>query len=334
MQRNFDPIVRNPHLLTIAGNFWPRKVDAVRFSPQRREYQVDARNRIVVIAHQPVEQPAGHIVLLHGLEGSSNAGYIISLSQHALEHGFAVHRVNHRSCGESETLCEGSYHSGLTSDARTIIEALRDRDPVPIFLVGFSLGGNVALKLGGELGQTDLLAGICAVSTPIDLAACVRAMDKASNRFYTKRFVSRLRARVQRKSRTYPQLYDAARLRGVKTIWQFDDAFTAPLFGFGTAESYYATQSAARYLDSIRVPTLVICSKDDPMVPFEIYNHPAFDENPYLTLLATEHGGHLGFLSRKKPRFWLDSIILDWIAERSAQQSRGNVTRMAETGVS
>jgi predicted alpha/beta-fold hydrolase len=203
------------------------------------------------------------------------------------------------------------YHSGLTSDTRVILERLRRRGP--LFLVGFSLGGNVALKLAGELGETDLLSGVCAISTPIDLAACVRCLDKRSNILYARRFLGRLCDRVRRKSRLAPDLYSPAGLDEIGTIWEFDDRFTAPLFGFGTAANYYATQSAARYLDAIRVPTLVICAKDDPLVPFEIYGHPAFRSNPALTLLATEHGGHLGFLSRRKPRFWVDRTALDWI---------------------
>jgi predicted alpha/beta-fold hydrolase len=119
-----------------------------------------------------------------------------------------------------------------------------------------------------------------------------------------------------------PHLYNTTALDDVKTIWEFDDRFTAPLFGFGTAANYYATQSAAQYLDAIRIPTLVICSKDDPLVPFAVYDQAAFRTNPALTLIATEYGGHLGFLSRRPPRFWLDGIVLDWIgATFSARQS-------------
>lgn len=237
--------------------------------------------------------------------------------------GFGVHRANFRSCGGTEDICETSYHSGLTSDTRTILQEVAARELGPIFLVGFSLGGNVALKLAGELGQTRLIAGTCAVSTPIDLAACVRCIDKSSNQLYGRRFLDRLRTRVRRKSVTSPHLYSTANLDGVKTIWEFDDRFTAPLFGFGTAANYYATQSAAQYLDAIRIPTLVVCSQDDPLVPFEIYDQPAFRSNPALTLMATEHGGHLGFLSRRRPRFWLDGVVLDWIGAVSSLFLRG-----------
>jgi predicted alpha/beta-fold hydrolase len=173
----------------------------------------------------------------------------------------------------------------------------------------------VALKLAGELGNSSLLSGFCAISAPIDLAACVRVIDKPANIIYARRFLSRLRDRIKRKSLLSPHLYNPAGLARVHSIWEFDDAFTAPLFGFGTAANYYATQSAGNFLDAIRLPTLVITAQDDPLVPFEIYRHPAFAENSALTLLAPRYGGHLGFLSRHRPRFWLDGVCLNWIGE-------------------
>lgn len=320
----FTPIFRNPHLLTIAGNYWPRKIDERRFPAKRVEYRIDRTTTVLSIEHQPHEPAGAQIVFLHGLEGSAEAGYIRSFAQEALERGFGVHRLNLRSCGGTEELSETMYHSGLTGDTRVIIERLR-RAGDPVFLVGFSLGGNVALKLAGELGRTDLVAGVCAVSTPIDLAKCVRHVDARANRIYSRRFVKRLCAHVARKSRVSPETYDASDLVAVKTIWEFDDRFTAPRFGFGDAANYYETQSAARYLDQIRVPTLVITAKDDPLVPFEIYDHPAFASNPVLTLVTPERGGHLGFLSRRKPRFWIDGIALDWMESILRSQVRREI---------
>lgn len=263
--------------------------------------------------HQPGASACGQILFLHGLEGSAAAGYIQSFAQAALERGFGVHRLNMRTCGGTEPLCETMYHSGLTEDPLFVLRALRERGAGPLFVVGFSLGGNVALKLAGELGETDLVAGFCAVSAPIDLAVCVRALDKRSNRLYARRFLRRLCERVERKNKFAPHLYSTEGLHAVRSIWEFDDCFTAPLFGFGSAANYYATQSSAGFLDAIRVPTLVITAKDDPLVPFAIYGHTAFSRNPALDLLAPEHGGHLGFLSRRGPRFWLDGVVLDWI---------------------
>lgn len=332
MQPDFQPFFRNPHLATIAGNFWRRQIDTVRFPGRRVAYRVDPKTTVVAIEHKPLGEPCGQIVFLHGLEGSADAGYIASFAQAALLRGFGVHRLNLRTCGGTEELCETMYHSGLTSDTRFVLERLQQGVAGPRFLVGFSLGGNVALKLAGELGHTDLLAGVCAVSTPIDLAACVRAMGKPSNRLYERRFLDRLCSRVRRKSQLTPTLYSPHGLEEVRTIWEFDDRFTAPLFGFGTAANYYATQSAMRYLDGIRIPTLAITAKDDPLVPFDVYAHPAFSSNPHITLAATEHGGHLGFISRQKPRFWLDGFALNWISSilPSSNKTRGtNAERFA-----
>jgi uncharacterized protein len=315
LSKLFNPIVRNPHLLTIAGNYWPRRIDERRFPPTRREYRIDQATTIVGFEHQPNSTGRGQIVLLHGLEGCADSGYMQSFAQAALRRGFGVHRLNLRSCGNTEELCETMYHSGLTSDTRAILEHIQQRLGGPVFVVGFSLGGNVVLKLAGELGSTDLLSGVCAISTPIDLAACVRCTEKRTNALYARRFVARLCEHVRKKSKLSPHLYNTTGIAQVKTVWEFDDRFTAPLFGFGSAAHYYATQSAAEYLDRIRVPALVICAKDDPLVPFEIYNHPAFRSNPALTLLATEHGGHLGFLARGKDRFWVDGVALDWIED-------------------
>lgn len=318
----FRPIFSNPHLLTIAGNFWPREIDEQRFPATRKQYSVAPGNTVLALEHQPLEPARGQIVLLHGLEGSASAGYFASFTQEGLLRGYGMHRLNMRTCGGTEDLCETMYHSGLTADTKFVIEQVKQ----PVFVVGFSLGGNVALKLAGELGESGLLAGVCAISTPIDLAACVRAIDKPSNILYARRFLKRLRERVRRMNALSPQAYGTEGLDDVKTIWEFDDRFTAPLFGFGTAANYYATQSAINYLDAIRIPTLVIAAKDDPLVPFEIYRHSAFQNNPALTLIAPEHGGHLGFLSRHKPRFWLDRVALDWIGSYEARalcSSRG-----------
>ena len=331
MQDDFQPIIRNPHLLTIAANFWPRKIDEDRFPAVRREYRIEQGVTVLVLEHQPGVKPRGQVIVLHGLEGSADSGYTLSFGQAALTRGLGVHRVNLRSCGGTEALCETMYHSGLTSDTRGMLEQLRRRHLGPILLLGFSLGGNVALKLAGELGETDLIAGVCAISTPVDLALCVRSIDKPSNILYGRRFLNRLRDRVRRMSKFAPNRYYTAGLDEVKSIWEFDDRYTAPLFGFGTAANYYATQSAAQYLDAIRVPTLLVCAKDDPMVPFEAYEHPSFQSNPALTLLATHHGGHLGFLSRRKPRFWVDGVALNWMERvlESVKPARSNAQPVA-----
>lgn len=315
--RPFQPIFRNPHLLTIAGNYWPRTLDVRRFAVEEKLYDTEPGVQVLVHSQRPPSALGGQLILVHGLEGSSAAGYACSLAQAALEAGYAVHRFNMRSCGDTEALCGRTlYHSGQTSDVLAVTRALHEEEPAAaLFLVGFSLGGNVVLKLAGELRDSaaDLLAGVCAVSTPIDLAACVRRLRAPGNFLYARRFLVRLKERIRRKERLMPGLFDLSRLSSVKTIYDFDDLYTARSFGFGTADNYYATQSAQRFLDDIRVPTLLVQAQDDPLIPFEIYRQPAIARNPCLRLIAPERGGHLGFISKEKPRFWLDGVLLEWI---------------------
>jgi predicted alpha/beta-fold hydrolase len=330
--RKFQPFVRNAHLLTIASNFWPRQIDELQFPPTRHLYETDADTKVLVIEHQPHGTPKGQILLLHGLEGSSDAGYIKSFAQAALLRGFGVHRSNMRTCGGTESLSETMYHSGLTSDTKHVLEQIRQGNIGPVILVGFSLGGNVALKLAGELSETELLNSVCAVSTPIDLAACVRQLDRPSNRLYANRFLGRLKERIRRKALHVPHLYSAEGIDSIKGIWEFDDRYTGPLFGFGNAETYYRTQSAQRFLDQIRIPALLIQAKDDPIIPFETYRQPAFERNPCLHLIAVEHGGHLGFISRRRPRFWLDGVALSWIERQvESASARSDATLREQT---
>jgi uncharacterized protein len=312
----FVPFFRNPHLLTIAGNYWRRDLDERRFPVAAKFYHTEPGVQVLVHSQAPAGEPVAQLVLVHGLEGSSSAGYARSLAQAALEAGFATHRFNMRSCGGTEHLSGRTlYHSGQTSDLLSVLHELPRT--APVFLAGFSLGGNVVLKLAGELGSSAsaLIAGVTAVSTPIDLAACVRQLDKPSNLVYARRFVTRLKERVRAKERLTPGLFDLSGLHLVRNIYEFDDRFTARAFGFGTARNYYATQSSNQFLERIRVPTLLVVAKDDPLIPFSVYDHPAFSANPNLQLAAIEHGGHLGFISKSKPRFWLDQLLVNWILE-------------------
>jgi predicted alpha/beta-fold hydrolase len=193
---------------------------------------------------------------------------------------------------------------------------------LPVFLIGFSLGGNVALKLAGELGVTELIRGVCSISTPIDLARGVRRIGQLDNRLYERRFLKRMRQRLFATGR-----YSRAELEAARTLYEIDDKITAPSFGFEGADHYYATQSAQGYLDRIRVPTLMIQAKDDTFIPFEMFRHPAIESNPFLRLIATEHGGHLGFLSRSGARFWLDEVAIEFLRGVMAENMAEGHTR-------
>jgi predicted alpha/beta-fold hydrolase len=311
----FRPFFKNPHLATIAGNFWSRPKSHRRWPLHSTVFETEPNVKVLVHSQRPDGEARGEIIMVHGLEGSSNAGYARSLAYAALESGFAAHRMNLRSCGGTENLALSNYHSGQTSDVLHVLREIKRNATAPVYLCGFSLGGNVSLKLAGELGEAarELIAGLCAVSTPIDLAACATALGKRQNFIYDRRFLLALSGKIRRRARQAPDLYTIEHLKNIRTIYDFDDFYTARMFGFGTAANYYRTQSSNQFLERIRVPALAIVAKDDPLVPFEVYDHPAFRENPCLRLLAVEHGGHLGFIARGKPRFWLDAVIIDWI---------------------
>jgi hypothetical protein len=314
----FEPFFKNPHLATLAGNFWSRpKVDQ-RWPVEAVIYRTEPDVEVLVHAQRPDGAARGEIIFVHGLEGSSAAGYARSMSYAALEAGYATHRFNMRSCGGTENLALSNYHSGQTSDLLHVVRERRKKSDLPIYLVGFSLGGNVVLKLAGELGDQarGLVTAVCAISTPIDLKACSMALGRPGNFLYERRFLSRLRERIRLRHQQAPEIYSLEPLKKIRTIYDFDDLYTGPLFGFGNADNYYTTQSANRFIDKIRIPALLVQAKDDPLIPFAVYDHPAFRENPCLTLLAVEHGGHLGFLARRRPRFWLDGLVTGWIEEK------------------
>jgi len=299
--------------LTIAGNFWPRRLDTNRYPVESKLYQTEPGVQVLVQSQRPEETPRGDIVLVHGLEGSGESGYMRSLSQAGLEAGFAMHRFHMRTCGGTAHLCPTLYHAGLTSDLLAYLKSFDE----PAYLAGFSLGGNVVLKLTGELGDDAVqwIAGTCAVSAPIDLAASAKRLGRLDNRYYERRFLRRMCDRLLATGR-----YKEADFRGIRSIFEIDDKITAPSFGFQGAEHYYATQSSNQFLHRIRVPTLIVQAQDDTFIPFEVFRIPVLKSNPYLTFLAPERGGHLGFISRDKPRFWIDGEIIGWTEKQGKRQ--------------
>jgi hypothetical protein len=303
------PLLRNPHLQTLAAHFWKRPSTAV--APERRFYRTELDVQVMVESQRPLRAPTAELILLHGLEGSGESGYIRGMAAAALRQRFSAHRFHMRTCGGTEGLCQTLYHAGLTSDLLAVLREFRSEGRAPVFLVGFSLGGNVALKLAGELGESarELVRGVAAISTPIDLEAAARRIGHFENRLYERRFVRLMLARLRATGR-----YGRAELAGLRSLWAIDDRITAPAFGFGDAANYYGTQSAIRYLPGIRVPVLLIQAKDDPLVPFRAFESDAVRANPWIRLEAPAHGGHLGFVGRGTPRFWAEQAVLEWIA--------------------
>jgi len=302
----FRPLFRSAHLQTIASHFWKRPRAALPV--ERRLIETEPGVRVLVESQRPREA-VGEIVMVHGLEGSGAAGYIESLAAAAVGRGWAAHRFHMRTCGGMERLAPTLYHAGLTSDLAAVLRAFRQEGRPPAIVVGFSLGGNVAFKLAGELGETaaELMRGVCGVSASLDLAASSRRIRARENRLYELRFVRKMRRRLLATGR-----FRANDLAGLDSLVSIDDRITAPSFGMGTADNYYRTQSAIHCVDQIRVPALLIQAEDDTIVPWRIVEHPAVRGNQRIQVVLTEHGGHIGFLARGKQRFWVDGAIMEW----------------------
>jgi predicted alpha/beta-fold hydrolase len=286
-------------------------------APEALFFDVAADTRVLADCHwQPDRSRHPALLALHGLEGSSRAHYMRGLADKAYRAGFNVVLLNQRNCGGTEQHGPGLYHSGLTGDADIVIRALSDTYGVSrIFVAGYSLGGNLALKLAGEYGEAppSQLRGVAAVSPVMDLAACVAALERRQNIAYHWNFVRGLRARMRRKAEHFPGRYDVARLPGIWTVRSFDETYTAPHFGFASAADYYHRASALRVIDRIRVPALILTAADDPFVPPEPFADPAVTSNPNVEVVLTRHGGHCGFITEPAPGddgYWAETRIV------------------------
>src|SRR3954470_9028760 len=270
-------------------------------APVRRYFDVDHDARVVADCHwqaDPWRHPT--IVALHGLNGSSSAHYMRGIAAKAFARGMNVVRLNQRNCGDTEHLSAGLFHSGLTADAAHVVDELARVDGLPeIAVAGYSLGGNLALKLAGEYGAhaPSALTGVAAVSPIIEIEACTRALERPGNWIYQWNFVRDLKRRLKRKNQCHPGRYDLSTLNAVKTVREFDETYTAPYFGFRNAEDYYHRASAMRVIERIRVPALVITSEDDPFVPSAPFQDPKVAGNPCIDLRISKHGGHCGFVA-------------------------------------
>ena len=240
-------------------------------------------------------------MLLHGLEGSSQAHYMGGMADKAWAAGWNVVRLNQRNCGGTEHLSRGLYHSGLTHDPLFVVRELIELDGIrALAIAGYSLGGNLALKLAGELGDAapPELKAVCALSPTVDLARCVAALERRANVVYQWNFVRRLKARMRRKAAAFPGAFPLEPLPRIWTVRQFDEIYTAPHHGFHGAEDYYHRASALRVVNRIRVPTLIMAAEDDPFVPVASLREPPVTGNTYIAAVVTRHGGHCAYLER------------------------------------
>ena len=314
----YRPLVRSGHAQTVLGRYWPLPKEDLRFPARERLFRTEPD--VQVLAHENRFETAESVptlLILHGLAASSTAPYVRRSTQAALAAGYNVLRPNVRNCGGTEHLSPTLYHSGLTWDLRCIVDELV---PAPLYILGFSMGGNIALKLAGEWGDEPPphVRGICGISVPIRLGLCARELGRLHNRVYEWRFMRMLRQTLRKKQELMPERFGAFSTEHIRSIYEFDEYVTASAFGFRNADDYYEKCSCASFLPRVRVPSLLIHSDDDPFIPPDTYADPVFEQNPHVKLLRTRYGGHVAFLSRRRPRFWAEEQALAFFAALGA----------------
>ena len=331
------PSLRDGHRMTLYGWGNPRYFPRLP-APTIRYFDVEPDARVLAHCHwQPRRWKCPAILLLHGLNGSSDAHYMKGIAAKAFARGFNVVRLNQRNCGGTEHLSAGLFHSGLTADAKHVIREMVDVDAVPaVAVAGYSLGGNLALKLAAEYGSDppDALLAVAAVSPIIEIGECVGALERRENFLYEWNFVRELKKRMRRKGRSRPGSYDLTRLDAIRTVREFDDAYTAPHFGFRDASDYYHRASAMRIIDRIRIPALIITAEDDPFVPSRPFRDPKVTGNRHIEVRLCEHGGHCGFVgpaSAEDDGYWAERKIIYFLEQHLGSSHENTKARNQET---
>jgi len=333
------PSLRNGHAMTVYSWGNPRHFPRLP-PPIDRYFDVDVRDRVLAHCHWQQPKPWEHptLIALHGLNGSSDAHYMRGMAAKAFARGMNVVRLNQRNCGDTEHLAAGLFHSGLTADVRYVIDELIAVDGLTaIAAAGYSLGGNLALKLAGEYGTAapSEFRAAAAVSPILEIGACVDALERPSNVLYQWNFVKDLKRRMRRKDRFNPGAFDLSKLASIRTVRAFDEAYTAPYFGFAGASDYYYRASAMRVIDRVARPTLVITAEDDPFVPTQPFRDPRLTDNPHITLLLCEHGGHCGFVSARAGEndgYWAEDQVVEFMAGAFASEPSASLSMFANAG--
>jgi len=322
----------NGHLQTIAGNYLPR----ANHLPPAEDHLVEVSpatdgqisSQVLCQCHwqsEEVRATRPTAIIVHGLEGSSNSQYVIGNANKLWRSGCNIVRMNMRNCGGTEALTPTLYHSGLSSDVLAVMRFFIERYRLAsIAIVGYSMGGNLVLKLAGELGAAapPELRSAIGVSPAMDLGPSADALHRLENRAYEHKFLRALLRRFRRKTVLFPRAYDRNRAAGIHSLREFDDRITALYSGFSSAEDYYTRAAAARVADRIAIPTLILHALDDPFVRITGGTRTKIAANPNITLIEPEHGGHCAFLAQPNEAsgydgYWAEHTLVRFLLENA-----------------
>jgi predicted alpha/beta-fold hydrolase len=311
----------NGHVQTIIGNYLPRPAFRLRFLTETVEVDSEDGSRVLCHCHWQSTADFNQrltLVLVHGLEGSSDSRYIQGLTARAWAAGYNVIRMNMRNCGDTDALTPTLYHSGLSGDVGAVVEHYTGKFGLArVALVGYSMGGNLVLKLAGEWGARPPLCGIAVVCPAIDLAAGSDALHEPMNRMYEWHFLRRLMRRYRRKAAIFPGRYETRGIGPIGSLRQFDDKIVARHCGFLDADDYYYRAASARVVDRIATPTLILRALDDPFIRLTPATRSAILANPDITLIETPHGGHCAFLCQDSGDaiHWAESTVVRFLLQ-------------------
>ena len=311
------PFMENPHVQTVCNGL-------VLLSPKppcvQRLIALSDGDQISIEISTPsgwtADQPT--VVLIHGLGGSSLSPNVVRMTHRLTALGIRAIRYNMRGCGSGKGLARRPYHSGRSDDLFEVLEKLKKESPQsPFFLIGFSLGGNIVLKLTGELGAAGgkFIQGAIAVSPPADLFSSIRLFLEPENRYMHRYFCKLLREEVLDRHQKFKDLPRVEIPRDIN-LYEFDQLYTAPQHGFESAEDYYSKCSSMHYVPDIGVPCRVLLSEDDPIICHTSLD--GVDLPSHVELYKTKKGGHMGYLGHPangRGFYWLDSLLVDWINE-------------------
>jgi uncharacterized protein len=293
--------LRGGHVQTIASFLLPRRIDL----PAAEKRLIEVEPGISLLCHchwQPARRSALTLIVVHGLEGSSESQYMLGIARNGLAAGMNVIRMNQRNCGGMDHCAPTLYNSARSADVAAVARHAIERDGIAGFvLIGYSMGGNLVLKLAGEWGSggPPEFRAVAAVCPAVNLAAGADALHEPANRIYEYYFLWQLFRRFRLKAKLFPRDFDVSRLSGVKTLREFDDRVTAFYCGFTGADDYYARAAAANVIDRIASPTLILHAANDPFIRILPQTRQAILHNPNIDYLETGDGGHCAFIGKR-----------------------------------
>lgn len=324
----FRPLLylKNRHKQTLAGILGNSRQEEKTLPLEKILFPLNKKTSLLLdCSYQAHPRKKPFLILVHGLEGSSSSHYMLRMAKKAYAQGWNIARVNLRSCGNTEAYTNNIYNAGQSQDINKVIRYFIKNNYTAIFLTGFSLGGNICLKLAGEWGEKfpKQVRGMAAVSPTVDLTASEKLIDSPQSSFYKKFLLASLKKRIQCMALAHPNIYNTALLKNIRTIKEFDAVYQVPMLKLKNVAEFYKKASSVSLLPKIALPTLIIHACDDPIAPITPLKNPEIAKNNNIITIFTKLGGHVGFIGKpysKEDKFWAENRIIEFFTFLLRQQ--------------